>query len=63
MDEAFLRDFFNMKPKRDEITVRDMIACACLPSIYASVTQLTDRAADLAYEQADEMLRARKVKP
>ena len=46
-------------PQQPQITLRDQIAAACLPAIYASMTQLTDRAADLAYEQADEMIRAR----
>ena len=41
------------------LTLRDKMAAACLPAIYASMTQLTDRAAELAYEQADEMIRAR----
>lgn len=40
--------------------LRDYFAAACLPAIYEHMTQLTDRAADLAYEQADEMMRARK---
>ena len=43
-----------------KMTLRDQLACACLPAIYASMTQLTDRAAELAYEQADEMIRARQ---
>lgn len=42
------------------LTLRDKMAAACLPAIYASMTQLTDRASVLAYEQADEMLKARE---
>ena len=42
------------------LTLRDKMAAACLPAIYASQTMLTDRAAVLAYEQADEMLKARE---
>jgi hypothetical protein len=41
------------------LSERDLLAAACLPAIYANMTQLTDRAAVLAYEQADEMLKAR----
>lgn len=40
--------------------LRDYFAAACLPAIYEHMTQITDRAADLAYEQADEMMRARE---
>jgi hypothetical protein len=42
------------------LSERDLLAAACLPAIYANMTQLTDRAAVLAYEQADEMLKARE---
>jgi len=42
-----------------QLTLRDKMAAACLPAIYAQFSQLTDRAAELAYEQADEMLKAR----
>jgi hypothetical protein len=49
--------------QRETMSVRDEIAAACLPAIYANMTQLTDRAAELAYEQADEMLKARAPKP
>lgn len=41
------------------LSERDLLAAACLPAIYAHMTQFTDRAAELAYEQADEMLKAR----
>lgn len=49
----------NEELPENEMDLRDQIAAACLPAIYASMTQLTDRAAVLAYEQADEMLKAR----
>lgn len=45
----------------NELDIRDKLAAACLPAIYEHMTQLTDRAAELAYEQADEMLKARKI--
>jgi len=47
----------------DKMTLRDQLAAACLPAIYEHFTKLTDRAAELAYEQADEMLKARKSSP
>lgn len=40
-----------------QLTLRDLMAAACLPAIYAHHTMLTDRAAELAYEQADAMLK------
>ena len=46
-------------PIEPPLTLRDKLAAACLPAIYANMTQLTDRAAELAYEQADEMIRVR----
>ena len=42
-----------------QLTLRDRLATACLPAIYQTQTMLTDRAAELAYEQADEMLKVR----
>lgn len=48
------------KPPVEELTLRDKLAAACLPAIYAAHSMFTDCAADLAYEQADEMLRARQ---
>lgn len=44
------------------LSERDLLAAACLPAIYAHHTMLTDRAAELAYEQADEMLKAREIR-
>lgn len=43
----------------DAAGLRDDLAARCLPAIYEHHTKLTDAAADLAYEQAEEMLRAR----
>lgn len=40
-------------------TLRDWMAIMALPAIYEHQAKLTDLAADLAYAQADEMLRAR----
>lgn len=45
--------------RETELTLRDKLAAVCLAAIYEHQTFMTDRAADLAYEQADEMLRAR----
>lgn len=50
-------------PVPEELSLRDKMAAACLPAIYANMTQFTDRAAELAYEQADEMLKARQSQP
>lgn len=41
------------------LSERDLMAAAVLPAIYAHHSMLTDVAARLAYEQADEMLKAR----
>lgn len=48
------------RPEGEALALRDRLAAASLPAIYERMTMLTDRAAELAYEQADEMLRARK---
>lgn len=42
------------------LPLRDQLAAAALPAIYAQHTMLTDAAAALAYEQADEMLNVRR---
>lgn len=42
-----------------QLTLRDLMAVACLAAIYEHHSKFTDRAAELAYEQADEMLKAR----
>ena len=47
-------DVWEAKP-----SLRDCLAALALPAIYQHQTMLTDRAAELAYEQADEMLKAR----
>lgn len=47
-------------PTMEQMTLRDQLAAAALVAIYQTQTMLTDRAADLAYEQADEMIRARQ---
>lgn len=41
------------------LTERDRLASWCLGAIYQNQTMLTDVAARLAYEQADELLKAR----
>lgn len=48
---------------KPEMSLRDQLAAAALPAIYQTQTVLTDRAATLAYEQADEMLKAREPQP
>lgn len=45
----------------ERMSLRDQLAAAALPAIYQTQTMLTDRAAELAYEQADEMLRVRST--
>lgn len=47
----------------DEMTLRDKLAASCLSAIYQHHTMWTCRAAELAYEQADEMLKARSTPP
>jgi hypothetical protein len=44
-------------------TLRDWLAVMALPAIYQNQCALTDRAAELAYEQADELLKARSAAP
>jgi hypothetical protein len=51
---------YQITPIEPALTLRDKLAAACLPAIYEHMTQLTDRAAVLAYEQADEMIKARE---
>lgn len=51
---------YHIAPVEATLTLRDKMAVACLPAIYQQHTMLTDRAAELAYEQADEMLKARE---
>lgn len=49
-----------MKPQLQEFpSLRDVLAVSCLPAVYQSMTQEMDKAAELAYQQADEMLKAR----
>lgn len=43
--------------ERDFPSRRELLAAACLPAIYQHQTMFTDRAAELALEQADEIIR------
>ena len=47
------------RAKVDAAVAENKLAAACLPAIYAHHTKMTDCAAKLAYEQADEMMKAR----
>src|SRR4051812_41998306 len=59
-DRAVAIDAWNAalaQASRTELTLRDRMAIEVLPAIYEAHSMLTDRAAELAYEQADEMMK------